>query len=125
MDCAVTDIRHRRGGMIAVFRYLFIKASIATGIGNIACTINDGASRIPQLRTIGFEIEKADVSHRKASKYQNSSDVLLATLHQSRFPSALEIAFNDLKTPMSAFELDNAFMLELQEMMLPRTVSLT
>ncbi|KAA3629909.1 MAG: hypothetical protein DWQ02_18415, partial [Bacteroidetes bacterium] len=106
IDRATTLIQYRRRGLSAVMRCLFIRACKDSHVKNIVITVNDGVSRIPHLKELGFVFEKADTSKRDQIFFNNTSDVLFGALHCSRFPGAEEIALKNLKTPLIHFSFD-------------------
>lgn len=106
-----TLLKHRRLGYSAVMRALCLKACLLSPkIQGIASTIQADASRVPALRQLGYHIEKADISHRTNSSYQNTSDTLFGLLTKQRFSSAIDIAHTKLLTPLSAFNIDGELM---------------
>jgi len=109
IDRLTTDIKFRRQGLSGVFRYIYIDACLKSKVKNIAFTINDGASRIPRMKKIGFTFERADLSKRQKSVYNNTSDVLLAMLGKEKFKYAQEVAKDDLKIDLNSVEIEDGF----------------
>lgn len=105
-DKLTTDINYRRKGLSGVLRYIFIEACIQSNIQNILFTINDGASRIPHLKEIGFQFYEADLSHRQNSTFKNTSAVLIGVLPHKDFISAASIAKANLKQNLNTFTID-------------------
>lgn len=97
IDRATTLQSYRRHGLTNLLRYFALLAFEHSESNLIAFTINEGASRIPVLRKMGYEFELADVSHRTASPYQNTSRVLLATLHKDRLATAKQVSRSQIK----------------------------
>jgi hypothetical protein len=102
LDKAVTCIHHRRLGLIAILRSILLEAAKNAGVGCIAITINEGASRIPHLKEIGFEFEEADLSKRTDSDFNNSTKVFFAVLHRDSFEQAINVAKNSLECGLSS-----------------------
>lgn len=111
IDRSTTLLNHRGHGLSAVLRFLFIKQALGSKIKNIASTINNGVSRIPQLKKIGYELEYADTSQRKKVIYENSSEVLLAILNYTFFQRAIEVAKDSLD--LSSYQIDSEIYTEL------------
>lgn len=103
LDKLTTDPEYRGRGLSAAMRYYILKSAAKSDIQNIAFTINDGVSRKAHLLELGFHLEKADLSHRVSSSYQNETDVLFGYLAQNQFQTAAEIALQKLKTPWAEF----------------------
>jgi len=97
LDKLTTLPNYRRLGLSALLRYHILHFASASDIKHIAFTINNGVSRMAHLLELGFNLQKADISHRKTERYQNESDVLLGVLDASNFEQARDIAFTKLQ----------------------------
>lgn len=107
IDRTTTLIQYRQRGFSAVLRYFLIRNCINSSVRNIITTVNDGVSRIPHLKEIGYIFEKADISNRRKVLFENTSDVLFGVLPHTHFSLAAKIAAKNLKTPLSFFTIDN------------------
>lgn len=104
LDKLTTLPNYRRLGLSALLRYHILHFATASDIRHIAFTINYGVSRMAHLLELGFNLQKADISHRQTELYQNDTDVLLGTLHASNFKLASELAFQNLRQPFQNLE---------------------
>lgn len=89
-DKLVALVEHRQKRLSMLFRLLIIEAAMNSGIQSFSFTINESAQRIPLMKKMGYQFSPADTSHRSDDNvFDNSVDVLVASLHFSLFPSAL------------------------------------
>jgi hypothetical protein len=119
IDKSTTDIHYRGMGLTGILRLLLIEASAKSVIQNIVITVNDGVSRIPHLKAMGFQFSKADISHRTKSIYANATDVLFARLHRSTFTKALVLTNKRYRTKLNNMEMAKEVLDKLEELMQP------
>lgn len=105
LDKLTTLPNYRRLGLSALLRYHILNFAKSSDIRHIAFTINYGVSRMAHLLELGFNLQKADISHRQNELYQNDTDVLLGTLNTSNFKLASELAFKNLSKAYQNLEI--------------------
>ena len=117
MGRAATLMNYRRLGFSAVFRVLFLQACQGIQMEYVVATIQEDASRVSLLRQLGYTVEVADLSMRKNDDFQNISRAMVASLNREDFKSAEQVATQLLKTKMSAFEMSEHLLEEMQTAM--------
>ena len=109
MDRLVILSSQRGKGLSSVFRCCLYGACTRSEIMTIAFTINEGLSRIPFQKKLGYQFEPADISHRSDSPYDNEGGILLAHLEHNSFKQAYEVSSENLIVDLATVSLQEGF----------------